>query len=361
MPRTSSRSSTLAKRPLLSRWSMMAAAVAGPTPGSASSSSAVAVLRSIGPDVVGTPDEPPPLPVAPPPSGASVGGASSPIRGTNRRWPSATGAARLSRSRSASGAGPPAASNTSATRAPGASRWRPGRTTAPAACTTISPVVVELVAPAGDVVTAEESVTADAANGDGAAPPFAPLPFTRNQAPSPSSTATTAAAPYSPSRDASPAPSSPSGRRVCVHALIDPHGRSPPAPGSEPPRLRRSSSRARAARPSSSVGSSTARSPGTGGATSGGASAHGGRVETSASTLRLGGDDEVPKGLPGAVVPHPGGPHSPRARHGDSASAAAQVRTDATSAGDGRPRSEDRRARGSPAGRCTPGGRRRRP
>ncbi len=48
MPRTSSSSSTERNGPFFVRWSMIAFAVAGPTPGSESSCSAVAVLRSIG-------------------------------------------------------------------------------------------------------------------------------------------------------------------------------------------------------------------------------------------------------------------------------------------------------------------------
>ena len=49
MPRTASSSSTAANGPLAVRCSTMACAVAGPMPGSASSSSTVARLRSIGP------------------------------------------------------------------------------------------------------------------------------------------------------------------------------------------------------------------------------------------------------------------------------------------------------------------------
>ena len=49
MPRTPARSSTLRNGPCSSRSRTIAAAVAGPTPGSASSCSGVAVLRSTGP------------------------------------------------------------------------------------------------------------------------------------------------------------------------------------------------------------------------------------------------------------------------------------------------------------------------
>ena len=52
MPRTSSRASTDAYGPCSSRWATIAWAVDGPMPGRASSSSAVARLRSIGPDAV---------------------------------------------------------------------------------------------------------------------------------------------------------------------------------------------------------------------------------------------------------------------------------------------------------------------
>src|SRR4051812_14805639 len=115
---------------------MIAAAVAGPTPGRASSWSAVAVFRSTGgATVVG---EAPPEAAPPPPSVTGPRGAASPTRGTYPRAPAVSGDAWLTRSPSASAVRPPAATRRSATREPGARRYTPGRATAPAACTTSS-------------------------------------------------------------------------------------------------------------------------------------------------------------------------------------------------------------------------------
>ena len=77
----------------------------------------------------------------------SSGAAGAPTTATAIRCPSATLAARFSRSRSAFGSPPPAASTASITRSPDATRTTPGCATAPATWTTSSPPapVVEVV------------------------------------------------------------------------------------------------------------------------------------------------------------------------------------------------------------------------
>src|SRR5215207_6117647 len=87
-------------------------------PGSPSSSAAVAELRLTRP------------PAAPfPPSPGTR-------RGTSTCIPSASGTARLIAAVSAGAVAPPARATASATRLPSSSRYRPGRFTAPATCTT---------------------------------------------------------------------------------------------------------------------------------------------------------------------------------------------------------------------------------
>jgi hypothetical protein len=104
---------------------MIAAARTGPTPFNVSSvaSSAVLMLTS----VVGPPGTPPAI-------GAPVGGA-APFFGTRICCPSVSGAARLSRVRSAFSSAPPARSTASITRSPGANSNTPGLRTAPATST----------------------------------------------------------------------------------------------------------------------------------------------------------------------------------------------------------------------------------
>src|SRR3954468_15862558 len=104
---------------------MIAAARTGPTPFSVSSvgSSAVWML----PSVVGPPG-------TPPVTGAPLG-AAAPFLGTRICWPSVSGAARLSKVRSALSSAPPARSTASITRSPGANSNTPGLRTAPATST----------------------------------------------------------------------------------------------------------------------------------------------------------------------------------------------------------------------------------
>src|SRR5699024_482290 len=129
MPETSRRPSTEVKAPFFSRCSRMRWAMAGPTPGSSSSSAAPAVFRSIAPpaSVPGGPlPSPPPVGAAGP---SSAGGGCSPGRGTWICSPSTRGRARFTAASSASSVAPPAARSASSTRAP------PGRCTTPGAAT----------------------------------------------------------------------------------------------------------------------------------------------------------------------------------------------------------------------------------
>ena len=107
----------------------MAAAVDGPTPGSASSSSADAelIFTSPEPDALESSADP----VAPEESADPGATEASPTRGTLTFCPSATLAAWLSEDVSASAAKPPAAAMASATREPSARVTTPGCITAP--------------------------------------------------------------------------------------------------------------------------------------------------------------------------------------------------------------------------------------
>src|SRR4051794_26172302 len=122
----------------------MAAAVAGPTPGNVSRSVDVAVLRSkgaTGPAASAASEgEPAAGPAGDDPT--ATGTSACPIAGTYTRMPSASGAARFTRSTSAEAAAPPACSMASAVREPAGSVTRPGWTTAPATCTTNGPGTV---------------------------------------------------------------------------------------------------------------------------------------------------------------------------------------------------------------------------
>jgi len=103
----------------------------GPTPGSPSSWSSVAVLRSTSP--------PPPAP-PPPPEGAPGPAAvpPRPVTPTSTCSPSVSSRAKLMVVRSTPGKTPPAAASASATLDPGGSRTSPGRRTRPATWTTTS-------------------------------------------------------------------------------------------------------------------------------------------------------------------------------------------------------------------------------
>src|SRR4051812_9585803 len=136
IPRTSWSSPTLRKPLRRSRSATIASARVGPIPGSSSSSVDVAVLMLIrggGPPLGSAGLATTPLLV--PTSGA----AGAPTIATAIRWPSATLAARFSRSRSAFGSPPPAASTASITRSPDPTRTTPGRATAPATWTMSRP------------------------------------------------------------------------------------------------------------------------------------------------------------------------------------------------------------------------------
>ncbi len=118
---------------------MIAEAVTGPTSGSASSSTSVAVLRltrATGAPAVGTADA------------ASPVGAGTPTRICS---PSTSSRARFSDARSTPGRAPPAALIASTTREPASSTAMPGRRTFPATSTVTVPEVAapEPVAPAG--------------------------------------------------------------------------------------------------------------------------------------------------------------------------------------------------------------------
>src|SRR6187401_1490171 len=104
---------------------MIAAARTGPTPFNVSSVASSAVLMLT--RVVGPPGTPPAI-------GAPVGGA-APFFGTRICCPSVSGAARLSRVRSAFSSAPPARSTASITRSPGTNSNTPGLRTAPATST----------------------------------------------------------------------------------------------------------------------------------------------------------------------------------------------------------------------------------
>src|SRR5207237_9643731 len=80
---------------------------------------------------VGTPEPPAAEPVA-----APAAATPAPRRGTTTCSPSETSAARFTSERSALRVEPPARATASATRAPWASRYRPGRCTAPTTSTT---------------------------------------------------------------------------------------------------------------------------------------------------------------------------------------------------------------------------------
>src|SRR3954447_10989955 len=142
-----------ANGPCSVRYWMIAAASTGPTPFSVSSvgSSAVLMLTS----VVGPPG-------TPPVTGAPLG-AAAPFLGTRICWPSVSGAARLSKVRSALSSAPPARSTASITRSPGANSNTPGLRTAPATST----INVGAALPAADAET-EAPAAAGAAPGEGA-------------------------------------------------------------------------------------------------------------------------------------------------------------------------------------------------
>ena len=132
MPLTRMRSSTLEKGPLRSRSSTMVAAVDGPTPGSTSSSSAVAVLMLISPNEA-EPDEPE-APCSEVESSDAC--CASPCAGMWTLEPSTTAAARLTPLVSAPSVSPPAAWTASLTRGRAmVSSYTPGATTAPSTCT----------------------------------------------------------------------------------------------------------------------------------------------------------------------------------------------------------------------------------
>src|SRR3954469_3424908 len=124
MPGTASSSSTDEKAPCFVRKSAIFCAVTGPTPGSVSSSSSVAVLSETG--AAAAPGAPPP----------AAGAPTWPRVGTTTCSPSTSGAARFTCARSAFLVAPPARMTASAIREPCASRYRPGRRTAPTTSTT---------------------------------------------------------------------------------------------------------------------------------------------------------------------------------------------------------------------------------
>src|SRR3954447_22496372 len=132
MPDTCPSSSTDPKPPCCWRYSTIFWTVAGPTPGSVSSCSGVAVLRLTGaaagaaPDAPETPPAVPPAAARPPAAGTLVRARS----GTTIWRPSSSLAARLTPARSARPLAPPARSTASATRAPAASPETPGLPTA---------------------------------------------------------------------------------------------------------------------------------------------------------------------------------------------------------------------------------------
>src|SRR3954452_25093626 len=142
----------------------------GPTPGSASSWSRVAVLR-----LTTVLDAVPGLARVVAPGGfVGSGGAGRP---TTICSPSVTWRARLRVVRSTPGSGPPARASTSATREPVDARTRPGRRTLPATYTTRSGWPVELAAPGdwlvpGGWLVPEGWLVADSwlGSGDGLAP-----------------------------------------------------------------------------------------------------------------------------------------------------------------------------------------------
>src|SRR5581483_4848783 len=128
MPGIASSSSIERKAPCCCRYATIFCAVVGPTPGSASSCSAVAAFSEIGADGVVDP------------SGTSPDDGADAVVGTSTCSPSDTGAARSSPAWSAFAVSPPARATASATRAP-CSRWiRPGSRTAPSTSTTTEAV-----------------------------------------------------------------------------------------------------------------------------------------------------------------------------------------------------------------------------
>ena len=124
------RSSTEANGPLLSRSATMRCAVAGPMPGSVSSSATPALLRFTLPEGA-APAAPAAASDAP---DAAACCASSGV-GTATCSPSFRRRARLRASDAAPSENPPAACTASATRAPEGSRYTPGAATAPLTCT----------------------------------------------------------------------------------------------------------------------------------------------------------------------------------------------------------------------------------
>ena len=141
-------------------------------PGSPSSCSRVAVLRSTG--AVGEP--PVAEPAAAPPAEPTAGPGADRIGGRPRRCtsscsPSTRTRARLTLASRAVAVRPPAARTASATREPVGSRTRPGRRTAPTTCTTTSAGAAEVapVTAPGPTSPAGAAVEAPASTGGAAA------------------------------------------------------------------------------------------------------------------------------------------------------------------------------------------------
>lgn len=135
MPATSANSSTLAKDPFTCRNSTMRCARISPTPGSDSSARASAVFKSS--CATGVPRRRrvrvrrlPVFRVRLP------AGADSPARNTSISSPSLMRSAKFTAAGSAAGVIPPARRTASSAREPSASRYRPGRKTAPTTYTT---------------------------------------------------------------------------------------------------------------------------------------------------------------------------------------------------------------------------------